>query len=276
MPFRLTVPHKAFNRKIGTLSPASACRPTAASSAKRSGTRTRREWLPTAEDRAFVASLMGRVVEPGKFANWIAPPGDGHQQPAGRLRVRPLQLRRPPGARRAARCTTRACAPHGEPAAPWRTDSASSAAPDRSGDLHPLQHLRGDLPGRRDHARRRATTSSTSRSCNGCNACISPCPTGAIDNWRQVPKARAVHARRAAGLGQLPPREPSSSRSSVAADRPCRSASVRADSRAIAGRRRQAAAYGATVPPWSAAHPYVNLYSARRTRRSRRSPATIA
>jgi benzoyl-CoA 2,3-dioxygenase component B len=31
-------------------------------------------WLPTMGDRAFVASLMGRVVEPGKFANWIAPP----------------------------------------------------------------------------------------------------------------------------------------------------------------------------------------------------------
>jgi benzoyl-CoA 2,3-dioxygenase component B len=31
-------------------------------------------WLPSGGDRAFVASLMGRVVEPGKFANWIAPP----------------------------------------------------------------------------------------------------------------------------------------------------------------------------------------------------------
>ena len=28
-------------------------------------------------DRAFVASLMGRVAEPGKFANWIAPPARG-------------------------------------------------------------------------------------------------------------------------------------------------------------------------------------------------------
>ena len=27
--------------------------------------------------RAFVASLMGRVAEPGKFANWIAPPARG-------------------------------------------------------------------------------------------------------------------------------------------------------------------------------------------------------
>jgi benzoyl-CoA 2,3-dioxygenase component B len=35
------------------------------------------QWLPTAEDRAFVQSLMGRVVEPGKFANWIAPPERG-------------------------------------------------------------------------------------------------------------------------------------------------------------------------------------------------------
>jgi benzoyl-CoA 2,3-dioxygenase component B len=40
------------------------------------------DWLPTAEDRAFVQSLMGRVVEPGKFANWIAPPVMGiNRQP---------------------------------------------------------------------------------------------------------------------------------------------------------------------------------------------------
>ena len=39
-------------------------------------------WLPTAEDRAFVASLMGRVVETSKFANWIAPPVMGiNRQP---------------------------------------------------------------------------------------------------------------------------------------------------------------------------------------------------
>jgi benzoyl-CoA 2,3-dioxygenase component B len=35
------------------------------------------EWLPTSEDFAFVASLMGRVVETGKFAHWIAPPAMG-------------------------------------------------------------------------------------------------------------------------------------------------------------------------------------------------------
>jgi len=33
------------------------------------------EWLPNSKDYAYVQSLMsGRVVELGKFANWIAPP----------------------------------------------------------------------------------------------------------------------------------------------------------------------------------------------------------
>jgi benzoyl-CoA 2,3-dioxygenase component B len=44
--------------------------------------RHERNWLPSAEDRAFVASLMGRVVEPGRFAHWIAPPATGiNKQP---------------------------------------------------------------------------------------------------------------------------------------------------------------------------------------------------
>jgi benzoyl-CoA 2,3-dioxygenase component B len=42
----------------------------------------RDQWLPSEGDRAFVASLMGRVVDPGKFANWIAPPVMGiNRQP---------------------------------------------------------------------------------------------------------------------------------------------------------------------------------------------------
>jgi len=34
-------------------------------------------WLPSAQDRAYVKSLMQRVVEPGKIAGWIAPPERG-------------------------------------------------------------------------------------------------------------------------------------------------------------------------------------------------------
>jgi len=35
------------------------------------------EWLPTAEDRAYVKSLMHPVIERGKVASWIAPPAKG-------------------------------------------------------------------------------------------------------------------------------------------------------------------------------------------------------
>jgi benzoyl-CoA 2,3-dioxygenase component B len=34
-------------------------------------------WLPTQDDRAFVASLMKGVTEPGKIASWVAPPDKG-------------------------------------------------------------------------------------------------------------------------------------------------------------------------------------------------------
>lgn len=39
--------------------------------------RRQAEWLPSESDRAHVASLMQRVVEPGKMAAWIAPPDRG-------------------------------------------------------------------------------------------------------------------------------------------------------------------------------------------------------
>jgi benzoyl-CoA 2,3-dioxygenase component B len=74
--FRFVVPHKAFNRQIGPLaevkvSPEGRVMTAAAWNAKVC------EWLPTPEDRDYVQSLMGRVVEPGQFANWISPPSGG-------------------------------------------------------------------------------------------------------------------------------------------------------------------------------------------------------
>ena len=79
--YRLSVPHKAFHRNIGSLagvkvSPDGRVVSDAEWNAKVG------EWLPSDQDRAYVASLMGRVVEPGKFANWIAPPVMGiNRQP---------------------------------------------------------------------------------------------------------------------------------------------------------------------------------------------------
>jgi benzoyl-CoA 2,3-epoxidase subunit B len=81
IPFRFKAPHKAFNRRIGSLaglkvSPEGKVVNDAEWNAMKD------QWLATDEDRAFVASLMGRVVDAGKFANWIAPPAIGiNRQP---------------------------------------------------------------------------------------------------------------------------------------------------------------------------------------------------
>jgi len=82
LPFRLTVPHKAFHRKIGTLAQLRVS-PDGRVVSESEWDANAGDWLPSDDDRAFVASLMGRVVEPGKFASWIAPPAVGiNRQPA--------------------------------------------------------------------------------------------------------------------------------------------------------------------------------------------------
>jgi benzoyl-CoA 2,3-dioxygenase component B len=81
LPQRLVAPHKAFHRRIGALAGVKVA-PDGRVVSEAEWAEHEREWLPSAEDRAFVASLMGRVVEPGKFANWIAPPAVGiNRQP---------------------------------------------------------------------------------------------------------------------------------------------------------------------------------------------------
>ena len=81
LPQRLVVPHKAFNRRIGALA-GIRMSPDGRVVSEEEWRAHEAEWLPSDADRAFVASLMGRVVEPGKFANWIAPPAMGiNRQP---------------------------------------------------------------------------------------------------------------------------------------------------------------------------------------------------
>lgn len=81
LSFELTVPHKAFHRKIGALA-GSYVSPGGEVLTEAQWNQRAAEWLPSESDREFVASLMGRVVEPGKFANWIAPPAMGiNRQP---------------------------------------------------------------------------------------------------------------------------------------------------------------------------------------------------
>ncbi len=76
IPFRFTLPHKGFNRKIGIFADLHVSPDGRVISEAEWQARVA-DWMPTAEDRAFVQSLMGRVIEPGKFANWIAPPSRG-------------------------------------------------------------------------------------------------------------------------------------------------------------------------------------------------------
>jgi benzoyl-CoA 2,3-dioxygenase component B len=81
IPFRLKAPHKAFHRNIGALSQVKVS-PDGRVVSEAEWAMNVDSWLPSATDRAFVASLMGRCVEPGKFANWIAPPVMGiNRQP---------------------------------------------------------------------------------------------------------------------------------------------------------------------------------------------------
>jgi benzoyl-CoA 2,3-dioxygenase component B len=81
LPFRLSAPNKAFNRHIGGFA-GHRVSPDGRVLSEAEWAANERNWLPSEEDRAYVASLMGRVIEPGKMANWIAPPPVGiNKQP---------------------------------------------------------------------------------------------------------------------------------------------------------------------------------------------------
>ncbi len=81
IPFRLVTPHKAFHRNIGSLAGVKVA-PDGRIVSEAQWAAKVDEWLPSDSDRAYVGSLMGRVVEPGQFANWIAPPMMGvNRQP---------------------------------------------------------------------------------------------------------------------------------------------------------------------------------------------------
>lgn len=81
LAFRLTAPHKAFNRHIGTFAGVKIS-PDGQLLSETEWAANVNTWLPSEEDRAYVASLMGRMIEPGKMANWIAPPPIGiNRQP---------------------------------------------------------------------------------------------------------------------------------------------------------------------------------------------------
>jgi len=90
--------------------------------------------------------------------------------------------------------------------------------------------------------------------CNWCMACISPCPTGSIDNYRTVPKARAYSVNEQFGWDELPVELSREELTLVGTEVGERVEQTHADGQGASPR------FGAQIPPWSAAHPYTNLY----------------
>lgn len=75
--FQLKLPHVAFHRAIGHFNDIGVT-PDGQILSREEFARRSGEWLPTDADRDYVQSLMAApVIEPGKYANWIAPPARG-------------------------------------------------------------------------------------------------------------------------------------------------------------------------------------------------------
>ncbi len=110
--------------------------------------------------------------------------------------------------------------------------------------------------------------------CNFCMACIPPCPTGSIDNWRTMPRVKAYGLTEQLGWDELPAElsPEQMAESGVAADAMpvAEPAAASASASATTGSEAafNSAQYNATLPPWSAAHAYVNLYGPKAAEKS--------
>jgi len=101
--------------------------------------------------------------------------------------------------------------------------------------------------------------------CNWCNDCISPCPTGSIDNYRTMPRIKAYSLAEQLTWDELPVELSAAERQALVGDsagettpEPASEPVTQADPTGQTAFN--SAAFGATVPPWSAAHAYTNLY----------------
>ena len=103
--------------------------------------------------------------------------------------------------------------------------------------------------------------------CNGCMACVPPCPTGSIDNWRTMPLVRAYAIEEQLTWDELPPEltPEQLAAEGVTETAPPLAPSTLAEAAPatpVSGHDPfHSGQYGATVPPWSAARPYTNLFT---------------
>lgn len=103
--------------------------------------------------------------------------------------------------------------------------------------------------------------------CNGCMACVPPCPTGAIDNWRSVPQSAAYSIEDQFTWDELPgeltPDQLAAAGAEAVEEEAVQDAAPQPAATGADEAAFNSGAYGATTPPWSAAHAYTNLYGPR-------------
>ncbi len=80
--FRITQPHKGFNRRIGEFK-GHRISPEGRLISEAEWEAGKGRWLPNDDDMKFIASLMKPCVEPGRYASWIAPPRVGINNQSG-------------------------------------------------------------------------------------------------------------------------------------------------------------------------------------------------
>jgi len=82
IPYRLELPHVAFNRAIGVFKGVYSS-PTGQLIDAEAWSKQRDRWLPTIDDGEFICTLMKAETRPGRFAGWIVPPGVGTDRRPG-------------------------------------------------------------------------------------------------------------------------------------------------------------------------------------------------
>jgi benzoyl-CoA 2,3-dioxygenase component A len=95
--------------------------------------------------------------------------------------------------------------------------------------------------------------------CNACLECIPVCPTGAIDHWRMIPRSKVYSVETQLAWNSLPNELIDSEHASSGTPEVEPSAGAAATSMTVTAAS-ETMQYASTVPPWSAAHPYTNLY----------------
>ncbi len=110
--------------------------------------------------------------------------------------------------------------------------------------------------------------------CNLCMDCVSPCPTGSIDNWRTLPRAMAYTPEVQLTWDELPPELSAEQlaeagvEAGVVPEALPEALPALAAGDVVAEGAASSASFGATLPPWSAAHAYTNLYGPKAAEKS--------